>query len=81
MRQIQVPSLPHRKTSLARVARDAGITDAGLLHHTDRLRTGATTGELKADLDHERIARECAALDTGLRVQWLTSGRSFDLVA
>lgn len=154
----------YRKTSLARVARDAGITDAGLLHHfrdkqqlllavvqywhqqldeqwarvsdsvrdafrchlddtakilttpgilelavvvgaeatapdhpahdffsrwqekgvqelADRLRTGAATGELKAGLDHERIARECAALDTGLRVQWLTSGRSFDLVA
>lgn len=153
----------YRKTSLAGVARDAGITDAGLLHHfrdkqqlllavvqywhqqldeqwarvsdsvrdafrchlddtakilttpgilelavvvgaeatapdhpahdffsrwqekgvrelADRLRTGATTGELKAGLDHERIARECAALDTGLRVQWLTSGRSFDLV-
>lgn len=154
----------YRKTSLARVARDAGITDAGLLHHfrdkqqlllavvqywheqldeqwvrvpdsvreafrchledtagsldmpgilelavvvgaeatapdhpahdffsdwqekgvrelTDRLRAGAESGELKTGLNHEHIARECAALDAGLRLQWLASGRSFDLVA
>ncbi|MFC7892000.1 TetR/AcrR family transcriptional regulator [Streptomyces sp. NPDC057381] len=154
----------YRKTSLAAVARDAGITDAGLLHHfrdkqqlllavvqywhqrldeqwarvsdsvrdafrchlddtadiltmpgilelavvvgaeatapdhpahdffsqwqekgvrelAERLHVGAATGELKSGLDPESIARECAALDSGLRVQWLTSGRSFDLVA
>ncbi|MGW7272008.1 TetR/AcrR family transcriptional regulator [Streptomyces sp. NPDC054864] len=154
----------YRKTSLARVARDAGITDAGLLHHfggkqqlllavvkywheqlderwvrvsdsvrdafrchledtaesltmpgilelavvvgaeatapdhpahdffahwqekgvrelADRLRAGTESGELKAGLHHENIARECAALDAGLRLQWLASGRSFDLMA
>ncbi|WP_407547433.1 TetR/AcrR family transcriptional regulator [Streptomyces sp. Pv4-95] len=154
----------YRKTSLAGVARDAGITDAGLLHHfrdkqqlllavvrywheqldekwvrvsdsvrdafrchlddtaeslnmpgmlelavvvgaeatapdhpahdffsqwqekgvrelADRLRAGTEAGELKAGLDHENIARECAALDAGLRLQWLAAGRSFDLIA
>ncbi|WP_028813609.1 TetR/AcrR family transcriptional regulator [Streptomyces flavidovirens] len=154
----------YRKTSLARVARDADITDAGLLHHfrdkqqlllavvqywherldeqwvrvpdsvreafrchledtaeslnmpgvlelavvigaeatapdhpahdffshwqekgvrelADRLRAGAESGELKAGLDHENIARQCAALDAGLRLQWLAGGRSFDLIA
>ncbi|CAL9595613.1 hypothetical protein SUDANB6_05348 [Streptomyces sp. enrichment culture] len=154
----------YRKTSLARIARDAEITDAGLLHHfrdkqqlllavveywhermdtqwrrvsdsvrdafrchledtaewltmpgmielavilsaeatapdhpahghftswqekgvrelADRLRSGSRNGELRADLDHEGIARECAALDAGLRQQWLAAGRSFDLVA
>lgn len=154
----------YRKTSLARIARDAEITDAGLLHHfrdkqklllavveywhermdeqwervsdsvrdafrchledaaemltmpgmvelavviaaeatasdhpahdffahwqekgvrelTDRLRAGSRSGELRADIDHENIARECAAVDAGLRQQWLTSDRSFDLVA
>ncbi|MEV6756696.1 TetR/AcrR family transcriptional regulator [Streptomyces sp. NPDC051214] len=154
----------YRKTSLASIARDAGITDAGLLHHfrdkqqlllavvqywhekldkqwvrvsdsvrdafrchledtaeslsmpgilelavvvgaeatapdhpahdffshwqekgvaelAGRLRAGAESGELKAGLDHETIARECAALDAGLRIQWLASGRSFDLIA
>jgi AcrR family transcriptional regulator len=154
----------YRKTSLARIARDADITDAGLLHHfrdkqqlllavvehwhermdvrwervsdsvrdafrchledtaetltmpgmvelavvlaaeatapdhpahdhftgwqekgvrelTDRLRTGSRTGELLPDLDHEAIARECAAMDAGLLQQWLAGGRSFDVVA
>lgn len=154
----------YRKTSLARIARDAEITDAGLLHHfrdkqqlllavveywhermdtqwervsdsvrdafrchledtaewltmpgmvelavviaaeattpdhpahdffanwqekgvrelTDRLRAGSRNGELKPDLDHAGIARECAALDAGLRQQWLVGGRSFDVVA
>lgn len=154
----------YRKTSLAQIARDAGITDAGLLHHfrdkqqlllaaveywhaqldvrwrrvsdsvrdafrchledaeeslrtpgivelavvigaeatapghpaheffsgwqdkgvrelTDRLRAAAEAGELKPDLDFEAIARECAAMDLGLRWQWLTAGRSFDLIA
>ncbi|MGV9881090.1 TetR/AcrR family transcriptional regulator [Streptomyces sp. NPDC003006] len=154
----------YRKTSLARVARDAGITDAGLLHHfrdkqqlllavvqywherldaqwvrvsdsvrdafrchledtagalnmpgilelavvvgaeatapdhpaheffshwqekgvrelADRLRAGAESGELKAGLDYENIARECAAVDAGLRLQWLAGGRTFDLIA
>ncbi|GGS87330.1 TetR/AcrR family transcriptional regulator [Streptomyces griseoviridis] len=154
----------YRKTSLARVARDAEITDAGLLHHfrdkqqlllsvveywhermdvrwervsdsvrdafrchledtaetlampgmvelavtltveavapdhpahghfstwqekglrelTDRLRAGSASGELRAGLDHEGIARECVAVDLGLQQQWLAGGRSFDLVA
>ncbi|MFJ4616968.1 TetR/AcrR family transcriptional regulator [Streptomyces sp. NPDC088812] len=154
----------YRKTSLARVARDAEITDAGLLHHfrdkqqlllavveywheradvrwervsdsvrdafrchledtaetlampgmvelavvigaestapdhpahehftgwqekgvrelADRLRAGSRSGELRADLDHEGIARECAALDAGLQQQWLAGGRSFDVIA
>ncbi|MFH8569542.1 TetR/AcrR family transcriptional regulator [Streptomyces sp. NPDC017993] len=154
----------YRKTSLAGIARDAGITDAGLLHHfpdkqqlllavvqywhkqldeqwvrvsdsvrdafrchfddtaeslnmpgmlelavvvgaeatapdhpahgffsqwqekgvrelADRLRAGTEAGELKAGLDHENIARECAALDAGLRLQWPAAGRSFDLIA
>jgi AcrR family transcriptional regulator len=154
----------YRKTSLARIARDAEITDAGLLHHfrdkqqlllavveywhermdvrwervsesvrdafrchledaaetlampgmvelavmlaaeatapdhpahdhfttwqekgvaelADRLRAGGRNGELRADLDHERIARECAAMDTGLLQQWLAAGRSFDVIA
>ncbi|WP_405668076.1 TetR/AcrR family transcriptional regulator [Streptomyces sp. NBC_01166] len=155
----------YRKTSLARIARDAEITDAGLLHHfrdkqqlllaviehwhermdrqwervvsdsvrdafrchledtaetltmpgmielavvvaaeatspdhpahaffarwqekgvqelTERLRVGTEKGELKPGLDHEGIARECAALDAGLRQQWLTTDRSFDLIA
>lgn len=153
----------YRKTSLARIARDAEITDAGLLHHfrdkqqlllavveywhdrmdarwqrvtgsvrdafrchledsaetiampgmvelavviaaeatspdhpahdffahwqekgvrelTERLRAGSRSGELLPDLDHESIARECAALDAGLRQQWLAGDRSFDLV-
>ncbi|MDQ0585540.1 AcrR family transcriptional regulator [Streptomyces rishiriensis] len=153
----------YRKTSLARIARDAEITDAGLLHHfrdkqqlllavvehwhdrmdtqwqrvsesvrdafrchvedtaetltmpgmvelavvvsaeatapdhpahdffahwqekgvkelTERLRAGSRRGELLPDLDHDGIARECAALDAGLRQQWLASGRSFDLI-
>ncbi|GAA2455180.1 TetR/AcrR family transcriptional regulator [Streptomyces glaucus] len=153
----------YHNTSLARVARDAGITDAGLLHHfggkqqllqavveywhhqlderwrrvsdsvrdafrchvedmaealrmpgivelsvvlaaeataaghpahdffsqwqekgvrelTERLRAGSESGELKPDLNHEAIARECAAVDAGLRLQWLASGRSFDFV-
>jgi AcrR family transcriptional regulator len=152
----------YHNTSLARVARDAGLTDAGLLHHfggkqqllqavveywhhqmderwlrvtgsvrdafrchvedmeealrmpgivelsvvlaaeataeghpahdffsewqekgvrelTDRLRAASEAGELKPDLDHEAIARECAAVDAGLRLQWLASGRSFDV--
>lgn len=154
----------YRKTSLARIARDAEITDAGLLHHfrdkqqlllavveywhermdvqwervsdsvrdafrchledtagtltmpgmvelavvvtaeatapdhpahghftqwqekgvrelADRLRAGSLNGELRDGLDHESIARECAAMDAGLRQQWLAGGRSFDLVA
>lgn len=154
----------YRKTSLARIARDAGVTDAGLLHYfrdkqqlllavvefwhermdirwervsdsvrdafrchledttetltmpgmvelavvltaeatapdhpahahfstwqekgvaelADRLRTGSRSGELLPELDHESIARECAALDAGLMQQWLAGGRSFDLVA
>ncbi|MFI6339854.1 TetR/AcrR family transcriptional regulator [Streptomyces sp. NPDC050535] len=154
----------YRKTSLARIARDAEITDAGLLHHfrdkqqlllavveywhermdvrwervsdsvrdafrchledatetvampgmvelavvmtaeatapdhpahdhftawqekgvrelADRLRAGALNGELRTDLDHEAIARECVAMDAGLRQQWLAGGRSFDLIA
>ncbi|WP_181805391.1 TetR/AcrR family transcriptional regulator [Streptomyces shenzhenensis] len=154
----------YRKTSLARVARDAEITDAGLLHHfrdkqqlllavveywhecmdvrwqrvsdsvrdafrchledtaetlgmpgmvelavvlsaeatapdhpahghfttwqekgvaelADRMRAGSRSGELLPDLDHECIARECVAVDAGLMQQWLTAGRSFDLVA
>ncbi|MER7395894.1 TetR/AcrR family transcriptional regulator [Streptomyces sp. NPDC000151] len=154
----------YRKTSLARIARDAEITDAGLLHHfrdkqqlllavveywhermdkqwervsdsvrdafrchledtaetltmpgmvelavviaaeatapdhpahdffaqwqekgvrelTDRLRDGSNSGELKPGIDHQGIARECAALDAGLRQQWLAGGRSFDLIA
>ncbi|MFI5475737.1 TetR/AcrR family transcriptional regulator [Streptomyces cacaoi] len=153
----------YRKTSLARIARDAEITDAGLLHHfrdkqqlllavvehwhdrmdtqwqrvsdsvrdafrchvedtaetltmpgmvelavvvsaeatapdhpahdffahwqekgvkelAERLRAGSRNGELLPDLDHDGIARECAAVDAGLRQQWLASGRSFDLV-
>jgi AcrR family transcriptional regulator len=153
----------YRNTSLAHVARDAGITDAGLLHHfrdkeqlllaaveywhaqlderwrrvsdsvrdafrchledtaeslkmpgivelavvigaeatapdhpahdffaswqekgihelADRLRAGSASGELKPDTDHDNIAHECAALDAGLRWQWLTSGRSFDMI-
>ncbi|MFD7818354.1 TetR/AcrR family transcriptional regulator [Streptomyces sp. NPDC059785] len=154
----------YRKTSLARIARDAEITDAGLLHHfggkqqlllavveywhermdvrwervsdsvrdafrchledtaetlttpgmielavvltaeatvaghpahdhftgwqekgvrelADRLRAGSRNGELRPDLDHEGIARECVAMDAGLQQQWLAGGRSFDLVA
>ncbi|MGD6741151.1 TetR/AcrR family transcriptional regulator [Streptomyces sp. BH106] len=154
----------YRKTSLARVARDAEITDAGLLHHfrdkqqllmavvaywhermdvqwervsdsvrdafrchledtverlampgmielavvltaeatapdhpahdhftdwqekgvrelADRLRDGSRQGELRGGLDHEGIARECAAMDAGLMQQWLAGGREFDLVA
>ncbi|MFD5267847.1 TetR/AcrR family transcriptional regulator [Streptomyces sp. NPDC058335] len=154
----------YRKTSLARIARDAEITDAGLLHHfrdkqqlllavtehwhdrmdtqwqrvsgsvrdafrchledtaerltmpgmvelavvvaaeatapdhpahdfftrwqekgvkelAERLSAGSESGELLTDLDHGGIARECAALDAGLRQQWLASGRSFDLIA
>ncbi|CAL9350005.1 hypothetical protein SUDANB58_00444 [Streptomyces sp. enrichment culture] len=154
----------YRKTSLARIARDAEITDAGLLHHfrdkqqlllavveywhermdtqwrrvsdsvrdafrchledtaewltmpgmielavvlsaeatapdhpahdhftawqekgvrelADRLRSGSRNGELRAGLDHEAIARECAAMDAGLRQQWLAAGRSFDLIS
>ncbi|MFH8562120.1 hypothetical protein [Streptomyces sp. NPDC017988] len=47
----------------------------------DRLRDGAESGELEAGLDHESIARECAALDAGLRTQWPNSDRSFDLTA
>ncbi|MFF8644350.1 hypothetical protein [Streptomyces sp. NPDC015345] len=31
----------------------------------DRLRDGAESGELEAGLDHESIARECAARDCG----------------
>ncbi|WP_399934900.1 hypothetical protein [Streptomyces kanamyceticus] len=31
----------------------------------DRLRDGAESGELEAGLEHESIARECAALDAG----------------
>ncbi|MBK3643622.1 MULTISPECIES: TetR/AcrR family transcriptional regulator [Streptomyces] len=154
----------YRKTSLARIARDAEITDAGLLHHfrdkqqlllavveywhermdvrwqrvsdsvrdafrchledtaetlampgmvelavvlgaeatapdhpahghftawqekgvrelADRLRAGTRTGELRADLDYDGIARECVAVDAGLLQQWLAAGRTFDLVA
>jgi AcrR family transcriptional regulator len=154
----------YRKTSLARIARDAEITDAGLLHHfrdkqqlllavveywhermdvrwervsesvrdafrchledtaetltmpgmvelavmlaaeatapdhpahehfstwqekgvaelAERLRAGSRTGELRPGLDHERVARECVAMDAGLMQQWLAAGRSFDLVA
>ncbi|WP_026123939.1 TetR/AcrR family transcriptional regulator [Nocardiopsis chromatogenes] len=156
----------YRKTSLAQVAREAGITDAGLLHHfrdkqqlllasveywharldewwkrvsasapirhalrcyledaeetletpgmielavvvgaeatapdhpahdffsdwqekgvrelADRLRAAAAEGELKPGLDHDAIARECAALVSGLQWHWLASGRRFDLIA
>ncbi|MGW0902853.1 TetR family transcriptional regulator C-terminal domain-containing protein [Streptomyces sp. NPDC002853] len=53
----------------------------GVRELADRLRVGAEASELKAGLDHENIARECAALDAGLRLQWLAGGRSFDLIA
>ncbi|AYG79810.1 hypothetical protein DWB77_01928 [Streptomyces hundungensis] len=55
--------------------------EKGVRELADRLRSGAESGELKAGLDHENIARECAALDAGLRLQWLAGGRSFDLIA
>jgi AcrR family transcriptional regulator len=155
----------YRRTSLARVAEDAGITDAGLLHHfrdkqqllhavveywfqrqdehwtrvsasatarevfrsylqvieanlrepgmvelevvlaaeaispdhpahalfsgwqengvqrlAANLRAGSESGELEPDADHVALARECFAIDAGIRLQWLASGRAFDLI-
>lgn len=153
----------YRKTSLARVARDAGITDAGLLHHfrdkqalllaviehwhtsldenwlplgasvreafrahleqaaqtqampgiielavvvgaeatsldhpahslfrkwqekgvaelAQRLAAGETAGELRPGPDWHSVARELVAVEEGLRLQWLTGDRAFDLV-
>ncbi|MCW8379764.1 TetR/AcrR family transcriptional regulator [Streptomyces justiciae] len=58
-----------------------GWQEKGVEELADRLRVGSRNGELKSDLDHDALARECAALHTGLRQQWLASGRSFDLVA
>lgn len=49
----------------------------GLAH---RLDLSAELGELKPDVDHEAVARECMAMDVGARQQWLTGGRSFELV-
>ncbi|MFD3562946.1 hypothetical protein ACFWVU_25215 [Streptomyces sp. NPDC058686] len=45
------------------------------------LRAGSESGELKPGADHVALARECFAVDAGIRLQWLASERAFDLVS
>ncbi|MGW1783655.1 TetR/AcrR family transcriptional regulator [Streptomyces sp. NPDC002143] len=55
--------------------------EKGVLELTARMRAAIESGELRPGLDCEGIARECAAMDAGLRLHWLAAGRSFDLIA
>lgn len=45
------------------------------------LRIGVDAGELRAETDCFEVARELIAVSDGLQIQWLLSGRSFDLPA
>ena len=59
----------------------SGWQESGIQRLAANLRAGSESGELKPGADHVALARECFAVDAGIRLQWLASGRAFDLVS
>ncbi len=59
----------------------SGWQESGVQRLAANLLAGSESGELKADADHVALARECFAIDAGIRLQWLASGRAFDLIS
>jgi len=47
----------------------------------DALRAGSEQGRLRADIDHESIARECIAVADGIQLQWVITRGALDMTA
>jgi AcrR family transcriptional regulator len=55
--------------------------NANRLAVTKYIHEAQATGQFRADVDAEFLAREAVAFMDGIGLQWLTEGQSFDLVA
>jgi AcrR family transcriptional regulator len=75
---LEAEGLTPGSTTLDYFARRNEQTRARVIEHVVG---GQRAGEFRPDADPERYAREVVAFMDGIGLQWLTEGRSFDLVA